>query len=98
MRTLLTAITKPFGLERHLPTSVAIRWFATSWQCHACLRLQLCQDLHSELLLFLKLGGDKIPQPLGLAEMLEELAEVGQIVTDLPALGAHAELHHLKRL
>jgi len=98
MLAILASIAKPFGLGSHLPTLVAHCWLATAWQCKSRFGLQVIEDLNSELLLFLKLGGDKIPQPLGLAEMLEELAEVGQIVTDLPALGAHAELHHLKRL
>lgn len=96
MRTPLTAITKPFRLERHLTTMVALRWLATRWQCQPCFSLEILEDLHSELLLFLELGGDEIPEPLGLAEVFEELAEVGQIVTDLPTLAAHAELHHLK--
>ena len=97
MLAILAALAKKtFGLDGHLPTSVALCWLVTAWQCHACLRLQLCQDLHSELLLFLKLRGDEIPKPLGLAEMLKELAEVGQIVADLLTLTAHSELHHLK--
>ena len=93
MLAILASIAKPFGLGSHLPTLVAHCWLATAWQCKSRFGLQVIEDL-----LVLELGGDKIPQPLGLAEMLEELAEVGQIVTDLPALGAHAELHHLKRL
>ena len=101
---LLAAITNCFFcLGSLLPTWIAVKLLclphpgnaSTPWQRQPCFSLEICQDLHRELLLFLELRGDEVPQPLGLAEVFEESAELLQIVTNLLALGSHAELHHL---
>ena len=94
--TVVAGVTKTACLGRGLPTVIARGHWLALRQGNARSCLEVSQDRHGKVLLLFELRRDEISEPLGLAEMLKELAEVGQIVTDFLALAAHAELHRLR--
>ena len=74
--TVVAGVTKTACLGSSLATVIARgRWLAL-WQGHARSCLEVSQDLHSKVLLLLELRCDEIPEPLGLAEMLQESTEL----------------------
>ena len=75
--TVATRVTNTVRLASSSPAVIAFRcWLATLWQRHLRSSLEVRHDLHGKVLLLLELRRNEIPEPLGLAEMLEESAEL----------------------